>query len=290
MRGRRTGLAAAIVFAVLVPATAASAQYGPASTTTSAAPTTTETTVDPGSGGPADTEVAPPPNQVPGEVSDNSVVPGAVIEVSAPSIRDEPVFDADEPIAAGLARTNPDGSVETVDLVPVLTIDGNNTVRVTVQIPVGTPTDRIYTVFVVGTNPDGATRTIIVDIVVRAEQPDAGAEYTAAQQPGDAPPTAPYAELSSTVAVPNGVTIIQPLTAAQEAAYVSAVVDDAAEVRIEGTRLVLYRPEAENLPVEDPPYAAAVAAVAIGGGAVLALRRKPSVLSARRSVLRARRS
>ena len=146
---------------------------------------------------------------------------------------------------------------------PPATLNANGSVTVSVVIPEGTPPG-VYFVAIVGTDANGNSRTIIVPIVVRRVVTAAG---VSAADPASFQPAA------STVEVPASVRALQAsLTEAEVAEAETAVLDDGATLVIEGERLVVSRPSTDD---STRPLIAA-AAVALVGGSLIAVRRRPA--------------
>ncbi|HVM52904.1 MAG TPA: hypothetical protein VM262_06880 [Acidimicrobiales bacterium] len=263
MRTRRAaGTVVATVLLALVVATGASAQTPPPDPTTTTAPTTTTTRPPTTTTAPATTTTtAPPPAQTPGTTSNPTPRPGETVPVNAPPRSGDPVLDTEQPIAAVLVPASGAADVPVPHV--TATLNANGSVTVSVVIPEGTPPG-VYFVAIVGTDANGNSRTIIVPIVVRRVVTAAG---VSAADPASFQPAA------STVEVPASVRALQAsLSEAEVAEAETAVLEDGATLVIEGERLVVSRPSTDD---STRPLIAA-AAVALVGGSLIAVRRRPA--------------
>jgi len=156
---------------------------------------------------------------------------------------------------------------------PVITQNANGSITISVTVPPSTPPG-VYLIAIVGTTPSGASRAIIVPVVVRRQRAASVAAAAAAPAVALSLPADVRAQLKA---------LQDDIDAAGGAeAIEDAVLEDGATLSLEGAQLLVNgRP---LVPTDDGdanrPLVAA-AAVALGGASLVLLRRRTPVISRR---------
>lgn len=231
------------------------------SSTTPTTPTTTPTTP---------TTEAPPPATTTGTTSNPTPAPGESVPIAVPVQPAAIRIDPTKPASAILVNAGGDSNVAAPT--PTITQNADGSISISIVVPPSTPPG-VYLIAVVAQDSLGRPRVVIVPVVVRRTTASAaaagGERFSSAASVEAASVGIPAAALAQVNELAASVEDL-----GGEEAVASAVLDDGAELSVEGDALGLLPRTGSDT---SRPLVAALAVTLAGAGLLLLQRRLPVI-------------